>query len=366
MAELKTTGSLTTAEPETMKPMNSSMVLSESMIVDNSVITTSINDNNTHNNSSGSSSNNNNNIPVGSRRERKRSKKNESLLRRTRRIESRKATLGEGKQHKWLGGAVDLTTGKIYGIPSHADEIICIEPPPPPSGEKSSSTTTTTTARISTIPLPPKDYHHGPFKWLRGLVNNDSLYGIPSWHTGGVLKVNLESEVVSILPLPHECSHSEGCGADSIMEDDKVKNEGVDVDNADEFVDRARWMWHGGAIGNGGDGVSTSSSPPAVYCPPSNAEHVLKVYLDGTDRVEEIGPKFARGQNKWYGKYLQMMHRSQVLPLSPHSQRTIYTPATSSSPNTQVGFWVLMDASMPHPTPPREFCASTLKPIMSK
>ena len=41
-----------------------------------------------------------------------------------------------------------------------------------------------------------------------------------------------------------------------------------------------------------------------IYCPPINAERVLKVYLDGTDRVKEIGPKLARGQNKkyWYDK----------------------------------------------------------------
>ena len=123
----------------------------------------------------------------------------------------------------------------------------------------------------------------------------------------------VEREVVRILPLPHDYSHSEGCGADSIMEDDKVRNEEVDVDHADEFVNRERWMWHGGAIGNGGgDGAPTiSSPPPAVYCPPSNAEHVLKVYLDDTDRVEEIGPKFTKGQNKWYGEYMRKRHRSQ-------------------------------------------------------
>ena len=32
-------------------------------------------------------------------------------------------------QHKWLGGAVDPQTGKIYGIPAHSYQIICITPP---------------------------------------------------------------------------------------------------------------------------------------------------------------------------------------------------------------------------------------------
>jgi hypothetical protein len=333
----------TRASSAVSEPTNTITVSNSNMNIDK--------DHHHHNNNSSSSSSSNNNIPVGSRRERKRSKKNAALLRRTIRIENRHAILGEGKQHKWLGGAVDAQTGKIYGIPSHANEIICIESPPPLSSSttsplqsswvveqcsSSTTTTTTTTARISTIPLPSTAYRHGPFKWLRGIVYNDCLYGIPSWHTGGVLKVNLRNvdnvaaaaaaaadedgkttlrrEVVSILPLPHESSYYEDCGVDSIMDDQVLQNyrenNNTKEDNADDddIVNRARWMWHGGAIGNGGDGASSFSSssspppPPAIYCPPSNAEHVLKVYLDGTDRVEEIGPKFVKGQNKWYGK----------------------------------------------------------------
>lgn len=122
-------------------------------------------------------------------------------------------------------------------------------------------------------------------------------------------KTTLRREVVSILPLPHESSYYEDCGVvDSIMDDQVLQNNrennNTKEDNADDddIVNRARWMWHGGAIGNGGDGASSFLPPPAIYCPPSNAEHVLKVYLDGTDRVEEIGPKFVKGQNKWYGK----------------------------------------------------------------
>ena len=32
-------------------------------------------------------------------------------------------------KHKWLGGAIDPQTGKIYGIPAHSYQIICITPP---------------------------------------------------------------------------------------------------------------------------------------------------------------------------------------------------------------------------------------------
>lgn len=54
-------------------------------------------------------------------------------------------------------------------------------------------------------------------------------------------------------------------------------------------------MWHGGSVGQ------TSTGKSAIYCVPSNAQHVLKVHLDGSNKVEEIGPKLSVGQNKWYG-----------------------------------------------------------------
>jgi methyltransferase-like protein 6 len=54
-------------------------------------------------------------------------------------------------------------------------------------------------------------------------------------------------------------------------------------------------MWHGGAVGE------SSSGEFAIYCVPSYAQHVLKVYLDGSDKVVEIGPQLSVGQNKWYG-----------------------------------------------------------------
>ena len=66
-------------------------------------------------------------------------------------------------------GAVDPDTGNIYGIPSHSHQIICITPSTPDSP-----------AVISTIPL-PNEYQQGQFKWLRGVIHNGILYGIPAW-----------------------------------------------------------------------------------------------------------------------------------------------------------------------------------------
>jgi hypothetical protein len=110
------------------------------------------------------------------------------------------------------------------------------------------------------------------------------LFGIPAWNVNGVLKVQLDTKEVKVLPLPRPPSYY---NSDPIPWKDETAN-----------IDRGRWMWHGGAVGKSSDGKA------AIYCPPSNAEHVLKVYLDGSDRVEEIGPALSVGQNKWYGGIL--------------------------------------------------------------
>lgn len=246
--------------------------------------------NNNNNNKISSSSNSNSNAQ---RRERKRAKKDAARRRRLDRIAKNggppeSAFLG---RHKWLGGAVDPDTGKIYGIPSHSHQIICISPPSQneESTKKSEdddddisvAAEDDAAAVISTLPL-PNEYQQGHFKWLRGLVYDGCLYGIPAWNTKGVLKVKLDTKKVTMLPLPNESSHYE---ADPIPWKERVAK-----------VDRGRWMWHGGAVGK-----KSSNGDAAIYCPPSNAEFVLKVSLDGSDRVEEIGPPLTEGQNKWYG-----------------------------------------------------------------
>lgn len=207
------------------------------------------------------------------RRRRKRAKaakKANLVLRRYARIAKNGGPPGTAfvGKHKWLGGAVDPATGTIYGIPSHAHQIICITPSTPKAP-----------AKISTIPL-PNEHHQGHFKWLRGVVHDGCLYGIPAWSTKGVLKVHLKTKEVSVLPLPKDSTH---------YESQPIPGE----------VDRGRWMWHGGAI------AKSSKGEAAIYCPPSNAEYVLKVCLDGSDRVEEIGPPLTEGQNKWYGEFFR-------------------------------------------------------------
>lgn len=86
-------------------------------------------------------------------------------------------------KHKWLGGAVDAESGIIYGVPSDAIEVICIHPPVDHQSE----------TNITTIKLPVQ-YREGSFKWLRGIIVNGFLYGIPAWNISGVLKIRLDKD----------------------------------------------------------------------------------------------------------------------------------------------------------------------------
>lgn len=82
-------------------------------------------------------------------------------------------------KHKWLGGAVDSVDGCIYGIPAHSSNVLCLEPND--CGDYC----------VRMIPL-PNEFHGIHFKWLRGIIHDRFLYGIPAWANVGVLRVDLE------------------------------------------------------------------------------------------------------------------------------------------------------------------------------
>jgi hypothetical protein len=216
------------------------------------------------------------------KQEKKRAIKEAKKLASIERLSKRPSSNTFSGEHKWLGGAIDPKTGNIYGIPSHAIEIICISPPSTGSKEQ---------AEVSTIPL-PNQYKQGNFKWLRGIIHDGYLYGIPAWSTHGVLKVRLEPKSrhtrgprVKLLPLPQTAEfYQTKEPTEELIQRGKVKYSNVD---------RGRWMWHGGSLQKSHDG-------DAIYCIPSNAEHVLKVHI-ASERVTEIGPALTNGQNKWYG-----------------------------------------------------------------
>ncbi len=164
-----------------------------------------------------------------------------------------------GKE-KWLGGARS-NDGTIYGIPSNADCVICLRPTKNAASYQDSDIDDIK-YQIHTIPLPKNSYNTSTkYKWLRGIICNDYLYGIPAWSNDGVLRLDLhelwksyeskeeydtENDIVSIIPLPEEFY---------TQKDDRP----------------TRWLWHGAAL---------NSNQTAIYCIPSNAHQVLKVDLN--------------------------------------------------------------------------------------
>ena len=190
-------------------------------------------------------------------------------------------------RHKWLGGAVD-EEGRIYGVPSNAKEVICLAP--------SNTSDTQEEYKAHFIPL-PESIADGQFKWLRGIIWKNYLYGIPAWSNDGVLRVDLGSfwkreesnsgvdsseadnrnEVFStVLPLPEN----------SLARSTKDGNEAN------------RWLWHGAAL---------NQNQTAIYAIPSNAEHVLKIDLlsQKTSLLSIPTTVTPLSQtNKWYGGIL--------------------------------------------------------------
>ncbi len=200
-------------------------------------------------------------------------------------------------KNKWLGGALDPQDGTIYGIPSNTDEIICLLPPRLTNNYNNSNAQQQ--YQIHTIPL-PKSITKGKFKWLRGIICNDCLYGIPAWNNDGVLKLDLKKfwehynqknfdgrvtyddndceDLVSIIPLPDEFHN--------LQEDKKP----------------SRWLWHGAAV---------NSNRTAIYCIPSNAFSALKVdLLESKCSLLDIPETMTtplKQTNKWYGGILGEM-----------------------------------------------------------
>ena len=69
---------------------------------------------------------------------------------------------------------------------------------------------------------------------------------------------------------------------------DEMTTDGGDNGNNDNGNEDGgganRWMWHAGAV------AKLMTSTLAIYCPPSNANRVLKVRLNSGGIVEDIGP----------------------------------------------------------------------------
>ena len=189
---------------------------------------------------------------------------------------------------------MDPIDGRIYGVSSNAKDVICLSPR---LGEDENPTG----YEAFLIQLPPS-VAEGKFKWLRGIIHENYLYGIPAWSNAGVLRVHLDElwgranqsignynddilshGAVSILPLPKNVSNGRETDEERIEKDEHIPT---------------RWLWHGAAL---------NKEKTAIYCIPSNAHQVLKIDLITSSTSFLKIPAFSTPitqTNKWYGGIL--------------------------------------------------------------
>lgn len=224
-------------------------------------------------------------------------------------------------KHKWLGGAVDQE-GRIYGVPSNAKEVICLAPPvrtiPSESSNPEDDVDAQTQYEMHTIPL-PKSVAEGQFKWLRGIIWENYLIGIPAWSKAGVLWVDFASywedkkrqmiEIEAEGDVAVDDDQSEGNeNKRSISTDERFVNvlplpeealENMEGDDSSaEGMVPERWLWHGAAM---------NQNRTAIYAIPSNAQQVLKIdLLTKTTSLLPIPATVTplSQTNKWYGGIL--------------------------------------------------------------
>jgi hypothetical protein len=161
----------------------------------------------------------------------------------------------------FLGAEVG-SDGSIYCIPGHASRVLRMD---------------LETNEISSVG-PDLESNGRHYKWLRGIVVGDIIYGLPC-HADEILRIHVPSRQVTKIPIPYEqllvCDED-----DSSPEEAKEQREMI-------------WKYHGGNI---------SPIDNCIYAIPQRAHQVLK--LDPTtETVSLVGPKFP-GHCKWYGGIL--------------------------------------------------------------
>jgi hypothetical protein len=202
-------------------------------------------------------------------------------------------------KNKWLGGAVDQE-GRIYGVPSNAQEVICLAPNP--DDEKGGY-------EMHTIPLPPS-ISQGQFKWLRGIIWDRYLIGIPAWSQDGVLWVDIDSYWEEELKQKQRNNNSAEENSEEDEDDYKIPSQQKmfasvlplpegSLESLEEGMDAPeRWLWHGAAM---------NKNQTAIYAIPSNAQQVLKIDLL-TKRTSLLPIPVTvtplSQTNKWYGGIL--------------------------------------------------------------
>lgn len=176
-------------------------------------------------------------------------------------------------QDLYLGAEV-ARNGKIYCIPGHAPRVMKVDPE--------------TDRAVLIGPV-----MNGKYKWLRGVLFDNIVYGIPC-HGGTVLKITVSEnekenpgveEIVEELPIEYEATTY----LDKDQMAENTPTESYREVSAEEHRVQ-KWKYHGGSV---------SPVDGCIYCIPQSALHVLKIDPK-TDRCTLFGPALP-GKYKWYG-----------------------------------------------------------------
>jgi hypothetical protein len=162
-------------------------------------------------------------------------------------------------QTLYLGGEVG-SDGNIYCIPGHAPKVLMID-------TKRNEVSLIGPSLLSNIGGGVDTSNGRLYKWLRGIVIGDYIYGLPC-HADEILKIHVPTHTITKLHIPYE--------------------EGYET--AEEAKDQREmiWKYHGGTI---------CPIDNCIYAIPQRANRVLKIEPT-TESISFHGPKFD-GKCKW-------------------------------------------------------------------
>jgi hypothetical protein len=173
-------------------------------------------------------------------------------------------------QELYLGAEIGCD-GKMYCIPGHALRVLQLDP-------------RTDRAKLIGPVL------NGKYKWLRGIVVGDFIYGLPC-HADTVLSIHVPTGDITLLDIPY---------------DDFFENK------EEAMKQRAQeWKYHGGNI---------SPVDGKIYCIPQSASHVLVIDPE-TKLCSFFGPGFP-GRYKHYGGVVGSQADGAIYGI-PHNAQSV-------------------------------------------
>jgi hypothetical protein len=187
----------------------------------------------------------------------------------------------------YLGGE-EGPNQKIYCIPGHATQVLCI------------NTVTDEVHPIGPVFDASNMILNGKYKWLRGIVIGDIIFGLPC-HADCVLRIDTKSDEVTTIPIPYEeyfdnkipllALPSDAPTSSSSSPQSCTSNTATAAATTRAYQERHQpWKYHGGAI---------SPQDGCIYAIPQTSRRVLRIDPI-TEKCSFVGPEL-EGRCKWYG-----------------------------------------------------------------